>query len=256
MKLYLHQFLSQAGLFKTKKEVYDAVQGGVVEVDGRKVCDPKYRFNPLKKTVSFRGRLLSIVEEKTYILLNKPEGYLSSKLTLRDVKLGKKSVFELLGGDVGESTRNSLFCVGRLDEDTSGLLILTNDGKLSSRITNPRNKVEKTYLAVLDRPLTPLESRVIESGVTIELEENGKVAKYKTKLCKVKRIGEKTVEITLYEGRKREVRRIFQSVGIKVGKLERVAVGGLQLEELRLKRGQYMISGQDILERIYLHQRA
>jgi 16S rRNA pseudouridine516 synthase len=170
--------------------------------------------------------------------MNKPEGYLCSKLAKKDIELNKKSVFSLLK-NLDEKTKRTIFCVGRLDEDTSGLLIMTNDGDLSHEITDPDSDIKKVYRAELLNDLSLDDKEMIENGVTIELEENGKFISYKTKKCKIEIQNKKNVLITVSEGRKREVRRIFESVGNMVLRLERICIGEIDLRKLKVPLGEY-----------------
>ncbi|MBM3309243.1 MAG: rRNA pseudouridine synthase [Candidatus Altiarchaeales archaeon] len=249
-KLYLHQFLSGSGFFESKKSVYDAIRNGEVSVDGRVVRNRLFQVKPCKSIVSWKGRKIAFAGGKTYIVLNKPAGFLSSRLAGKDLEKGKKSVFSLLSG-IDEKTRNSLFCVGRLDEDTSGLLLLTNDGVLCSRITNPKYGVEKSYSVVLEKPVSRREARKIEKGVVIDLEEDGRLSNHRTKACKIAvDSGDcRRLEITLSEGRKREVKRMFQSIGSRVVRLKRISIGGLKLAGLGIKEGSYLILEKDFILR-------
>ncbi len=240
MKLHLHQFLSRTGIFKTKNELIETVKRGEVTIDNEVIVNPMYRFNPAKRSVKYKGIKLEVIDKIVYYLVNKPEGYLSTRLTPLDIKNKKKSVFDLL--KVDENIKRTLFCVGRLDEDTSGLLIITNDGKLGYKIAHPKTNIKKTYYAVLAKPLLPEQANKIEEGVLINLEENGKYFKYKTLPCKIKIISEKAnreLLISITEGKKREVRRIFETIGNKVIKLERIAISGLKLKDLNLKQSEY-----------------
>lgn len=252
MKLYLHQFLSGTGVFKSKKQVFDALKNREIKVGEKTITNPLYQLKPNKRSVFWNGKPISYISKKTYVLLNKPENYLSSRLTKYDREKGKKSVFELIEKDksIGEKTKNTLFSVGRLDEDTSGLLMLTNDGVLCSRITNPRHKVEKTYAVVLEKPLAARDVSKLERGVAIDLEEDGKTAKYLTKKCKIRldKNNRNRLIITILEGRKREVRRMFQTIGNKVVELQRIAIGNLNLAELKIKKGEYALSDKKFIE--------
>ncbi|MBU1703984.1 MAG: pseudouridine synthase [Nanoarchaeota archaeon] len=143
--------------------------------------------------------------------------------------------------------KNSLFCVGRLDEDTSGLIIITNDGTLGSKITRPESMIEKGYAAVLEKDIKDKDIEKIKKGVTISLEHNKKVTEYKTRPCKIQLIDKRDVIITVSEGKKREVRRIFEAVGNKVVSLERVSIGSLRLDGIRT--GEFKFVDKEFIEK-------
>ncbi len=252
-KIYLHQFLSKTGLFESKVELIRAIRKGEIKVNDRPVINPFFQFRPGKKAIYWKGEEIKEVEGYIYIILNKPEGYLSSRLADMDKKLGKKSMFELVENDkkLDEKTKKTLFSVGRLDEDTSGLILITNDGKFCTKMTNPKHEVPKKYHVVLEKPLAEEAIKKIERGITIELEENGKITKYKTKECKISPAAgsDKEIILTLFEGKKREARRIFQAVGNMVLALQRVSIGNLQLKELGLKKGEFMHAERLFLEK-------
>ncbi|MBI3037188.1 rRNA pseudouridine synthase [Candidatus Woesearchaeota archaeon] len=252
MKLRLHQFLSRTGAFSSKKDLIHRVRSGEVSIDGKVVVNPEFIFDAAKCRVFWKGRLLQKVRESIYIVINKPEGYLSSRLTPNDRRLGKRSVFELVEEDksIGKATMKALFCVGRLDEDTSGLLLITNDGKLGSRLTDPKHGVKKTYLVELQKPISSKDVAELEKGVVIGLEENGRIAGYKTKGCRIEVVAAdmKKLKVAVSEGRKREVRRMFEAVGNEVLQLRRVALGSLKLEDLNLKKGKYIIADRKLIE--------
>ncbi len=252
MKVYLHQFLSRTGAFESKKDVLNALRNREIKVGGTVVVNPRYQLKPGKKTVFWNDALLEPIVVNTYVVLNKPDGYLSSRLSEYDRQHNKKSVFELFAGDKNfdDKTLNTLFCVGRLDEDTSGLLVLTNDGFLGSRITNPKNKIKKTYDVLLDKPVTEEDIMKLESGVIIDLEENGVVTKYQTKGCRIRaRKGDMMrLSVDVFEGRKREVRRMFNALGKEVLKLERTMIGSLRLKDLKIKKGEYVLLEKKFIE--------
>ncbi|MEM3374236.1 MAG: pseudouridine synthase [Candidatus Woesearchaeota archaeon] len=247
MKIHLHQFLSRTGVFKNKQELINEIKNGFVSVDDQIIVNPMYRFNPLKKVVKYKGKILNIIDKKYYFVINKPVGYLSTRLTSLDIHNKKKSVFDLL--DVEEKIKRTLFCVGRLDEDTSGVLIITNDGKLGFKIAHPKYNIKKTYYVVLEKPITEKKVKEIEQGVVINVEIDGKYMKYKTQPFKIKLISERKLLITLNEGKKREVRKIFEAINNKVLKLERISINDLNLKELNLKIAQYKEVSLDFLKK-------
>ena len=219
--MQLHEFLSRTGFFESKAAVLQALQSDEVNVRSRTITNPRHYLDPKKDFVFWKGKPLKMLK-KCYLLFNKPRGYLCSRLSKKDISLGKKSIFSLL--DVDTLTLNTLFCVGRLDEDSSGLIILTNDGDLSFKIANPESGILKTYEFVLQKPLNQEEIDVISAGVVIDLEVNGVTTPYKTKPCTI--TGN---TLTLTEGKKREVRRIFEKVGNKVLELKRISIGRISV---------------------------
>ena len=250
MKLHLHQFLAKSGKFKSKSATLSAVKEGKIMIDGIPITSPMYRFNPEKKKVAFMGEEIKIVAEKIYIILNKPEGYLSTRLSAEVKRLGKRSFIDLLKKDAAltEDKLNMLFPVGRLDESTSGLLIITNDGPLGYKIASPDNNIEKTYRAELRSPLGEKEKKQIESGVTIRITVDGKRIDYKTKPAKIilsKNPNE--VFITIKEGKHHEVRKIMQATGNHALKLERIAIGRMNLDALKLPPGEFMFVKKEFI---------
>jgi 23S rRNA pseudouridine2605 synthase len=238
MKIRLHQFLSRTGVFSSKNDITDAIRDSEVKIEGRIVTKPNFQFNK-NKIVTWKDKKLELRKDNIYLILNKPEGYISTRLTESDE--GKKSIYALLPED------NTLFAVGRLDEDTSGLLIITNDGTLGYNIASPESNIKKTYRSELAKELTLKDKEKIEKGVVIKLEENGKYTEYKTKPCEIKMIDEKHIDISITEGKKREVRRMFEAVGNKVIKLERIAIGGIQAEKLGIKKGSFKVVDKEKL---------
>ncbi len=253
MKLRLHQFLSKTGWFSSKKALVESIRSGAISVGGVIIVNPEFIFDPSKKRVAFRGRFLERIRRKVCIVMNKPEGYLSSRLSESDRKLGKKSVFSLIGNDksLDGPIKKSLFCVGRLDECTSGLLLITNDGKLGSAIAKPENSIKKTYLVTLEKAADKSLS-ILEKGVVIRLEENGLVKSYRTKPCVAEAVSDdmKTVRVVVSEGKKREVRRMFEAVGNTVLKLQRIGIGGLDISRLKLEEGSYIFADEAMLDMI------
>ncbi len=269
----LHQFLSKTGVFKSKKDLVSAVKNSEIRINDKIITNPNYQFNPNKNKIYYKEKELCAVDKKLYILVNKPVRYLSSRLTEDDKKLNKKSIFSLFDNDkdnndnknnndwlLDDATKKTLFCVGRLDENTSGLIIVTNDGALGSLITRPESNITKTYEAVLEKSIDSAAVNEIEKGVTIKLEENGVVSEYKTKPCRINLLEKNSsgknnmsnhVIIQVTEGKKREVRRIFEAVGNKVKLLKRIGIGKIKLDELEIKEGSYLFVEKDyILGRI------
>ncbi|HCY49145.1 MAG TPA: pseudouridine synthase [Clostridiales bacterium] len=174
--------------------------------------------------VTVRDKRVGDKQTAVYVMLHKPKGYVT---TAKD-ELGRKTVLDLVG-----DIKQRIYPVGRLDYDTEGLLILTNDGELANRLTHPRNEVNKSYIARLSGQLTEAERRTVEKGVLID---GVKTAPAKVKILE-KDEHHTRVEITIHEGRNHQVKRMFEAVGKEVEFLKRVSVGELRLGGL--KRGTY-----------------
>jgi 23S rRNA pseudouridine2605 synthase len=198
-----------------------------VTVNGRVVDTVGVDINPDIDTVAVDGTLLLFADKKVYIMLNKPAGVLS---TCRDDR-GRKTVLDLVG-DVGVR----LFPVGRLDYDTEGLLLLTNDGDFAYRCTHPRHEVNKTYTALVHGRLDEQAIRRLESGVVL----NG-VKTAPAVINVLQRAGKETrLEITIHEGRNRQIKRMFESVSCHVMSLKRVSFGSLSLGDLPVGSWRYL----------------
>jgi 23S rRNA pseudouridine2605 synthase len=166
--------------------------------------------------------------EKVYLMLNKPVGCVSA---LHDRH--ERTIMEFI--DIKER----VFPVGRLDKDTSGLLLLTNDGDFSNKVTHPSNEVKKTYVAKLDKVLSDKDLKKVEKGVDLE---DGKTSPAKLELMQGS-----FVSIEIHEGKNRIVRRIFEAVGYKVLKLKRVKIGNLSLD--KLEPGKYKLLQKSDLDK-------
>src|SRR5215218_7554595 len=208
----LVKFLAHAGV--ASRRAADGIVGeGRVTVDGEVVTDPARDVDEAS-AVEVDGRRVE-PEPKEVHVLNKPAGVVS---TARDTH-GRPTVVELV------RSRRRLYPVGRLDADTTGLILLTNDGELAERLTHPRYGVKKVYRArVQPRRLSPSALEALKKGV--ELEEG------RTAPAQVRQPGSGVVELTIREGRKRQVRRMVEAVGHSVVELERVAFGPLGLRGL------------------------
>lgn len=209
--------LVQAGV-GSRRRVAAAVMRGSVLVNGRVVDDLRCEIDAGVDRVQVDGRELHIgPTQAVYLMLNKPSGVLS---TVRDER-GRKTVIDLLP----ERYRNiGLYPVGRLDKDSAGLLVLTNDGELTYRLTHPSFEHEKEYWVRVDGELGKAEMRSLEGG--IELEDG------LTHRATVRRIASNpsyNYSITIHEGRKRQVRRMFAHLGYRVTALKRVRIGELRL---------------------------
>lgn len=170
--------------------------------------------------VKLLGRVVKLEEtKKVYLLLNKPEGYLSSKVS----QGGAPTVYELLQK---EYSKLNLNIAGRLDKDSCGLILLTNDGEYLNEITHPSSGKTKTYLVKLNKKLSPEDLQKLESGVQIG---DSRPSKFKS----IKILEESNLEVELEEGRNRQIRRTFYELGYRVTFLKRTKLGPYELEDLK-----------------------
>lgn len=184
------------------------------------------KADPDKDTVTLDGKPIGSAQKHVYVLLNKPIGYTSTRFDPH----AKKTVLELVKG-----VDAFLYPVGRLDVDTSGLLILTNDGDFTKLLTHPSHEIEKTYAAVVRGRIPAAALRQLEKGVQLD---GGLTAPARARLLGFRAAaGESTVELVIHEGRKRQVRRMFAAVGYPVIRLTRTRIGELELGSL--KEGEY-----------------
>ncbi|MBQ1272682.1 MAG: 16S rRNA pseudouridine(516) synthase [Clostridia bacterium] len=207
------------GTGKGRKECRDAIRKGWVTVDGNVVKKADFSVTE-QNTVAFGGTTLDL-REHLYFMLHKPAGTVS---TTEDIP---ESVLNLFP----EKYRKRLFCVGRLDKDTTGLLFLTDDGAFDHRLMSPKHHAEKEYQVTLARPLSEGDVSKIEAGMTLE---NGET----TLPCRVETQTDIQCIITLCEGKYHQVKRMFAAVGNRVIALHRRSVGGVLLDE-RLEAGEY-----------------
>ncbi|MCX6344221.1 MAG: pseudouridine synthase [Armatimonadetes bacterium] len=220
MEQRLQKVLAAAGV-GSRRFCETLITSGRIAVDGKVVTELGAKVIPGKAKLTYDGQPVQMVREKIYILLNKPVGYTST----RSDPHAKHTVLELLKG-----IDAYLYPVGRLDLDTSGLLLLTNDGDFTKLLTHPSHQVNKTYVAVVEGRITAANLNRLERGVKME---DGVTAPAKARLLTYSPSeGASTVEITIHEGRKRQVRRMFESMGHEVYKLSRTKLGFLDLTGL------------------------
>jgi 23S rRNA pseudouridine2605 synthase len=210
----LAKYLAHAGI-ASRRASEELVREGRVRVGGKIVRDPAKDVTAQSR-VEVDGEPVEGAENRVVIALHKPAGVVS---TARDTH-GRKTVVEMVGPDAGR-----LYPVGRLDADTTGLILLTNDGDLANRLMHPRHGVPKTYRVTLGGgSIDDAALRRLRKG--IELDDG------KTAPAAVRRLAPDTIELTIREGRKRQVKRMCQAVGHRVRSLERVAFGTLVLGDL------------------------
>lgn len=218
MPIRLNKFLSQAGI-TSRREADKMIIEGRVTVNKQLIQELGYKIDEKKDRVEVDGREVRIEEKFIYLMLNKPAGYL---VTMKD-SFGRPTVYDLL-----PDLKKRVFSVGRLDFESRGLLLLTNDGELTHRLTHPRYKIRKAYLVkVKGEPDSPKISK-LKKGIYLD---GCKTAPAKVSLLEAnpKR---SLLRIEMYEGKKREIRRMFEYIGHRVLALKRIGFAGLRLEKL------------------------
>ncbi|MFZ1730203.1 MAG: pseudouridine synthase [Bacteroidota bacterium] len=215
----LNKFLAEAGVASRRKSD-ELIYSGVVRVNGQVVTQLGAKVRPAYDEVSVHGSPVYIQSQLIYILLNKPKDCIT---TTSDEK-GRHTVMELI------PTEYNLYPVGRLDRNTTGALLLTNDGDLANKLMHPKFNAPKNYIVEVTEKVKPQHIRDLRKGMRLE---DGMTAP-----CDAEILNSPTntvVGITLHEGRNRQIRRMFETLGYEIRKLDRISYGGLSLA--RLKRG-------------------
>lgn len=232
----LQKFLAQCGVCSRRKaEQY--IKEGRVKVDGKLILEMGVQVDPTQNKVAFNNKLISVESELVYLLLNKPKGYVT---TLSDPQ-GRPIVTSLI-----KDMSARLFPVGRLDFDTEGALLLTNDGALAQKVQHPSYNTNKSYEAVVTGSPDPEKIRHLEQGILLE----GKMTSpAKVKILRKK--GRNTIlKIIIHEGRKRQIRKMCTFIGHHVIHLRRTAYGQLTLGRLAL--GEYRDLTPSEIKKIFL----
>jgi len=213
--------LTEAGV-GSRRRIADAIKNGRVEVNGEPVENFRHPVNPETDRVTVYGKPVDLKPRRAiYLMVNKPAGIITTTSDER----GRKTVLDILP----EKYRHlRLYPVGRLDKDSTGLLLLTNDGELTYRLTHPKFEHEKEYLIHIEGRLKPDEKRKLEKGV--ELEDG---MTYPIVVKEIKSPPPFNYSITMHEGRKRQVRRMLANLGYQVLAIKRIRIGSLNLGNLK-----------------------
>lgn len=228
MQERVQKYISEAGV-ASRRKAEEFIKSGQVSINGRK-AKLGDKVNPETDEVKVYGKLIKPRTEKIYLALYKPVGVVVSKIDPR----GRKTVFSLLP----EEFRNKVHNVGRLDYDTEGLLILTNDGDLTEQLAHPRYEHDKEYEVITDIEPKPAQLDKLRDGIELPTGLTSP-AKIKTRSGKV--------QITIHEGKKRQVRRMFSAVGLGVRNLKRTRVSKYTMPS-SLKPGEFLkIKKEDLI---------
>ena len=218
----INKYLALCGV-GSRRKVEEYILSGDVKVNGKVVTLLSTDINPKSDKVSYLERDVTLPIGYVYYKFNKPKGYICSA---KDEK-GRKTIYDLVKVD------NRIFSVGRLDYNSEGLLLLTNDGDFANKLTHPTNHIDKEYVVTIEGEITEGELAVLRAGVV----ENGK----RMPSAKVKLLGYQNklsrLSVIIDEGQNRQIRRMFEAIGKNIVLLKRVAIGGLRLGGL--ERGKY-----------------
>lgn len=224
MEERLQKFLAEAGV-ASRRKAEELIAAGKIKVNGKVVTELGTKIDPKKDEVLYLDKEVSTKEvELVYIMLHKPEGY----VTTAKEQFGRPGVMDLI-----RDVKARIFPVGRLDYDTSGLLLLTNDGDLTYKLTHPKHDVDKTYIAKLYGTPDDMDLQKFRRGVVID----GKQTKPAKMQILEKGERQSTVEIIIHEGRNRQVRKMCEAIKHPVAQLKRVATGDLTMGDL--PKGKY-----------------
>lgn len=233
----LARFLAHAGV-ASRRHAESLIAAGRVQVNDMVIREQGSKIDPARDVVRVDGQIIQARNEQIYILLHKPAGYLS---TVSDPQ-GRPTVLDLLPANLREQR---IYPVGRLDSDTSGLLLLTNDGDFALHLTHPRYALEKYYEALIEGQPSGGAIAGLRQGVFIT-EDNGR--KYKTAPARIDSIRHDGIysrlTLAIHEGRKRQVRRMLATVGLPILDLKRVGIGTLTLGSLATGKWRYLTEAE------------
>ena len=227
MEERLQKYLAECGI-ASRRKCEEYILQGKVQVNGKTITELGVKVNPEKDKITFEGKNVKQEERKVYILLNKPIGY----VTTSDEQFGRDKVLDLV------KVRERVVPVGRLDMYTSGALILTNDGDFVYKVTHPKHEITKTYTVTV--------KGIIKNEEVEQLRKGVKIDDYTTRPAKVKILKtdeEKDIsrlEITIHEGKNRQLRRMCESVGRRVIALHRSKIGNIGVKDIELGKWRYL----------------
>lgn len=225
----LNKFISNSG-YTSRRNADELIFNGMVTVNGVVVKEPGYQVNPGHDRVAVSGHPIGTQKDFIYIMLHKPEKYIT---TVKD-QFDRPSVIDLVG------LKDRIYPVGRLDYDSTGLLILTNDGELTYKLTHPRHDIPKNYLVEVKGNLDVAIIAKLTKGIYID--------GYRTKPCEIDVIGEiehvTRLSVVINEGRNRQIRKMFEKFKCRVVSLKRVSIGDLKLGELPVGKWRHLTADE------------
>ncbi|MCX7876281.1 MAG: rRNA pseudouridine synthase [Melioribacteraceae bacterium] len=232
MKIRLNRFLAESGV-ASRRKAEEFIKEGRVTINNKVVVELATLIDDENDIVKVDGEIVK-PEKKVYYLLNKPKGY----ITTTDDEKGRKKVTDLI------NTKQKIFPVGRLDFDTTGVLILTNDGDFANFLMHPKNKIIREYKVMLDKPITDEDKSRLVKGITLD----GKKSKFE-KLYYPNKDYKESLIATVTEGRNHFVKRMFSALGYNVKKLERISYANFNVKGMPL--GSYRIISKEEIKKVY-----
>ncbi len=234
----LQKLLAHAGV-GSRRECERLIEQGSVTVNGIPVTELGVKVDPEQAAIKVHGKLLDLISVPHYLLLYKPQGYLT---TMKPDPAGRLTVLDLL--NTGRRIKARVYPVGRLDYNSEGVVLLTNDGELAYRLTHPKYKVPKTYQVKVHGIPTPKILNILAQGVNLK---DGRTQPAKVKILRT--TGRNAwLLITIHEGKKRQIRRMCEKVRLHISKLKRTMIGPLTLAEL--KAGQFRYLSAEEIQKI------
>lgn len=227
----LQKYIAMSGI-ASRRAAETLIEEGRVEVNGEKITEQGVKIEIGADSVSVDGKPIKLKNKKYYIMLNKPVGYVS---TAKD-QFDRPTVVDLIKKDLDDVR---IFPVGRLDYDTEGLLLLTNDGDFTYKVTHPKFHMDKTYIATIKGGITISGINKIRRGVYID--DNFKTSPAQAEILDAVD-GHTFIKITIHEGKNRQVRKMFEAVGCKVVGLKRIQIGTVELGNLPVGRWRHLTS--------------
>ncbi|MBS5948990.1 MAG: rRNA pseudouridine synthase [Clostridium sp.] len=226
MEERLQKYMARCGV-ASRRKCEEIILSGEVRINDNIVSELGVKINPEKDKVTYKGNIIKPEEKKLYIMLNKPEGYITS---VKDEK-GRKTILDLV------KVEERIYPIGRLDYDSSGLILLTNDGDIYNKIIHPRVNIGKKYIATCRGEFSKEEIKRFENGIDIGGYITAEAKMTLLDIEKKNNLVNSVVEIIIHEGKNRQIRRMCEALGHEVLSLKRVEVGSIKLGYL--KKGQW-----------------
>lgn len=226
----LNKYIANSGVCSRRK-ADEYIENKLVKINGQTVFEQGVMVDETKDRVTVDGKDISLVKKKIYIMLNKPAGY----VTTSSEQFGRPCVIDLI------KLEDRVFPIGRLDMETEGLLLLTNDGDFANKLMHPSKKINKVYIAKVSGDIKEADIANLRKGVDID--------GYITAPAIVEKISKDELSITIHEGKNRQVRKMCSAVGLNVLKLKRIKIGNLELGNLNI--GKYKLLKLHEIKKIF-----